>query len=620
MARFLLAMVMLWPMFSACAAQTPASAAPQAEDAYFKMKVDLAERLFGEALANPATPAAEVARAGRGLARIHWLIDGDAPGAQSALDRARSSGADLCRTATMQVRVLRESEKPKAAVAVAAADGPACQIAAQKDELMLEQAKAALDWAAMSLGERPTALAAARAALAALSPAGRSAPEAQRLKLELSLDDRDAPSALAAWRGFFWLSAHNAPACFGVDDETVAGLFADALSATPKIEREIGLERLLVRAGFLQAAQRLDADHRLAERAAGQAAYRPIAIYFAFRSRFDAATLAFNRAWARGHGDAQGYRTDVRKIFADTAAELGGAPEAALGAAFGLHWMEGETGGVESVHIGHIVDDTPYAVLQYARRGQVRFLSLDNMASNGFQSWLWDGMAAAGGWSEAGNVIVQVRSAYVGDPLHALAGLDPAGAAQRAQTLANDEARDREVLKRDQLGYLPGLRDRLARQVDDQVAADSRGEAARTGEPFEQVFLRRFWDAHVQHSIFVHEGRHALDHVEFTGLRSLTSPELEFRAKLSEIEFARYPRMPLESIFSAELGAATAHGEADARVMRGLVAWMDAHRGQVAGFDAAVPTAEQIDKLTDQQFRDIATSMDPYFKEHPAAS
>jgi len=176
------------------------------------------------------------------------------------------------------------------------------------------------------------------------------------------------------------------------------------------------------------------------------------------------------------------------------------------------------------------------------------------------------------------------------------------------------------VLKRDQLGYLPGLRDRLARQVDDQVAADSRGEAARTGEPFEQVFLRRFWDAHVQHSIFVHEGRHALDHVEFTGLRSLTSPELEFRAKLSEIEFARYPRMPLESIFSAELGAATAHGEADARVMRGLVAWMDAHRGQVAGFDAAVPTAEQIDKLTDQQFRDIATSMDPYFKEHPAAS
>jgi hypothetical protein len=280
--------------------------------------------------------------------------------------------------------------------------------------------------------------------------------------------------------------------------------------------------------------------------------------------------------------------------------------------------MVGETGGVASVHIGHVVEDTRYQVEQFGRRGEVRFVSIDNMLSNGYQSWLWDGDAATGGWSGPDG-IVQVRAAYTPDALSALASFDPVVAAKAAEDMAQLERRDAEALKTKPAVFLPALQARLARESREQVAAKARAEAARSGAPYERTFLRTYWDAEIGHSIYIHEGRHALDHLEFNGLRSLSSPELEFRAKLSEIQLAEFPRMPLKTILSADIGDDTAHGVADARIMEGLRAWIERHPGDVPGYDPAVPAAEQIDKLSDDQMRRIAHDLDPYFKEHPSS-
>jgi hypothetical protein len=279
--------------------------------------------------------------------------------------------------------------------------------------------------------------------------------------------------------------------------------------------------------------------------------------------------------------------------------------------------MEGQTGGVESVHMGHVVEDAPYKVVQYGRHGEVHFISIDNMISNGYQSWLWDGLAATGGWSENQNDIVQIRASYTNGPLQALGTYDPEVAKKRAQDLADAETRDREALKKPGAVYLPALQMRLQDQARDQLAAAAKAEATKTGQPYERVFLKMYWDAEVGHSIYIHEGRHALDHQEYKGLRTLMGPELEFRAKLSEIELATFPRMPLNNILSADVGDNTAHGIADARIMTGMADWITAHKGEVAGYDASVPALEQIDKLSDDQMRAIAHAMDPYFKEHP---
>ncbi len=591
-----------------------------AATAYFQMQVGPAEQMFHAIADDPTAAPRDRAGADRGLARIQWLIDRQGDTALATLDKTLATGADLCPTAALEVRVLGEMDRPERGAARAAELAADCPGAAQGDLFAIGRAKDELAWAAGAAdpAQRSTALDHARATLGGLSTLGALAPAAARLKLELALQDSDPKAALDAWRGFFWLTDHNAPGSFGLGDDAVVHTFDAGLRAHATPADEIALERLLIRAGFYDAAKRFDTTRKIAARAANDPAYRPVAAYFSFRRRFDDATLAFNRAYARGHGDEKAYAAAVKSIFADTAAQIGGGdPEKTLHDAFGLHWMEGQTGGVQSVHMGHVVEDAPYHVVQYGRQGEVHFISIDNMISNGYQSWLWDGMAATGGWSENENDIVQIRASYTGGPLQALATYDPTVAKKRVQDLADAEARDREALKKPGAVYLPALQMRLQDEARDQMTAAAKAEAAKTGQPYERIFLKMYWDAEVGHSIYIHEGRHALDHQEFKGEHALQGPELEFRAKLSEIELATYPRMPLNNILSADVGGDTAHGVADARIMTGLTDWIDAHKAEVAGYDPAAPAAEQIDKLSDDQMRTIAHGMDPYFKEHP---
>ena len=624
MPRVFFAMFLSLAAFASVAKATdPAPAAPTiqaAGTAYFQMQVGPAEQMFRAIADDTNALARDRAAAGRGLARIQWLIDRQGDAAVATLDKALATGADLCPTAALEVRVLGEMDRPERGAARAVDLAADCPGAAQGDMYEVVRAKDELAWAAAATdpAQRRAALDHARATLGGLSTLGALAPAAARLKLELALQDSDPRAALDAWRGFFWLTDRNAPASFGLGDDAVVRTFNAGLGVQATVSDEIALERLLIRAGFYDAAKRFDAMRTIAARAASDPAYRPVAAYFSFRRRFDDATLAFNRAYARGHGDEKAYAAAVKAIFDDTAAQVGGGdPEKTLHDAYGLHWMEGQTGGVQSVHMGHVVEDAPYQVVQYGRQGQVHFISIDNMISNGYQSWLWDGMAATGGWSENENDIVQIRASYTGGPLFTLATYDPTVAKKRAEDLADAQARDRDALKKPGAVFLPALQMRLVDQSRDQMAAAAKAEAAKTGQPYERIFLKMYWDAEVGHSIYIHEGRHALDHQEFKGDHALQGPELEFRAKLSEIELATYPRMPLNNILSADIGDDTAHGVADARIMTGLTAWIEAHKAQVSGYDPAVPAAEQIDKLSDDQMRRIAHGMDPYFKEHP---
>jgi hypothetical protein len=589
-----------------------AASAQQARTAYFQMQVAEAERLAQAAAGDPATEPAERADAERLLARIAWLIDRDAPRALAALDRALATGADACATTLYRVRVLREADRPAAAVAAAADRAGDCA-GARADQLIGARAKAELLQAQAASGPaRDAALAAAARSLAALSPAVALSADAARVRLALAIERSDGTAALAAWRDYFWLVERNAPESFGIDDAEAARVFDAALGRAPAPADEIGFERLLIRAGFYDEAKRLDALSGLARRAGADPAYGPIRTYFDFRRRFDAATLSFNRAQARGHGDGGAYAKEVGAILADATHALGGSfwPET-LGKAYGLKWKLGATAGVESAHIGHVVDDRRLKIAQFGRTGEVRFVSIDNLASNGYQTWLWDGQAATGGWSEGG-VIVQVRSSYVSAPLGALLAFQPDAAARAAKDMARFEVQDREALTDGKaVAYLPALQARLAREAREQVAAKARDEAARSGRSYEAAFLKLYSDAVFGHSIEIHEGRHALDQASYRGAAALADAELEYRAKLSELELGEFPRMPMTTIFSPDLAGQTPHGKADTRVMQGFVAWIETHRDAVAGYDPALPAAEQIDRLTDAQVREVARGLDP---------
>ena len=110
-------------------------------------------------------------------------------------------------------------------------------------------------------------------------------------------------------------------------------------------------------------------------------------------------------------------------------------------------------------------------------------------------------------------------------------------------------------------------------------------------------------------SIWAHEGRHAIDQQVF---KIKDSPELEYRAKLSEIALAKTPR--LSGSILSPIGGPTAHGLANKRVLEGLIAWMTRHAADIPGFDPGTPAALQLDKLTPAQLRAAAQSLDPIAK------
>ena len=53
-------------------------------------------------------------------------------------------------------------------------------------------------------------------------------------------------------------------------------------------------------------------------------------------------------------------------------------------------------------------------------------------------------------------------------------------------------------------------------------------------------------------------------------------------------------------------------GRGNTLVMKAFGEWFAAHPGEVAGYDAAKPALMQLDKLTDDQIRAIARSLDPW--------
>lgn len=591
-----------------------ASAATLAEGqaAYTQNRIADARAAFSALLDSPTVPAPERAAAGIELARIAFLVDARPEQALKLLERALATGGSPCQSATMSARVLRESGHPERVLARAAEWEDACHAPVDLDALLLEHARAQLD--VLARAHKRSAPTEVAQTLARLSPAQHVSLEANRLRLEVALLDSSAQAALAAWRAYFWLTEHNAPPGFGWSDADIAGRFEAALSPQPSVAQETALLELLVRAGFDREARRFDHVRRVGVRAAKTPAYRRVATYFRLRDALTAAALVYNRAEARGgqgHGDAEAYERTVTQALRLATLTLPGStePHAALREAYGLYWALGDTEGYRSLHMGHVVQEEERVIQQCARSHRIRFLVLDNMIANGFTGWLWDGLRGPGGWAETGSVILQVRERYVPSVLRALDKLEGRPGRQRLlEQAADPQQADAAALARQPVAYLPGLAARLELQTLDALAARVRAQAPAD---FDQAFTATAWRLSVDRSIFLHEGRHVLDQAQFPPPHELAASELEFRAKLSELQFAELPRDAFAAINMANLGLQTPHGEANTRILEGLRHWMERHAAELPHYDRSRPALLQLDTLTDEQLRAAARELDP---------
>jgi len=175
------------------------------------------------------------------------------------------------------------------------------------------------------------------------------------------------------------------------------------------------------------------------------------------------------------------------------------------------------------------------------------------------------------------------------------------------QSIAADSLLDLHLAAADSIAYLPGVAGRIRRDGRDALIDSLRGSGvpdSLLGSAFVNVASQLIRES----SIIAHEGRHAIDDAFGP---SLGPEEREFRAKLSEIAFAAHPKIVMSSVVHPNIGDATPHGRANARVMLGLIRWMRANASSISGLDVHTPILPQLPLLSDSQLRTAFRSMDP---------
>jgi hypothetical protein len=588
----------------------------EALSAYRKNRIAEAKADFAAVVADSAASTRDRAVARRELARIAWLIDADPAAARAQLESTDARKDETCQSAALLVRVLRESGQPAKAVQSAARLGAQCTEG--RDVLIVQESRAWADLAIERRGSsRSRALTKMKSGLDGLTADGRRGLAGSQLNIELGLLSSTPERAFDGWQSYFWLTKEEAPPALLKDFRDARKLFRRALAPDADLKDEIELLRMLVRAGFCREAERFATLHSTAQKAktARASDWSSIEAYFRFRHAVDRLTLNHYRRVAHGNDDAQAYRTEITKLIDQTAAKLAAqvntdnaSAKDVLRRAWGLHFTIGLTGGYMSLHLGHVIENTRENIEQHGRTGAVERIVLENMLSNGYEGWLWDGWAQAGGWAESGERLIQVRTSYVGSVFTAL-GLRPGRPARASadEKLVALQKREDEILQTKQLADLPGLAERLRFQTIDQIVGDMKS----AGEDDDNAFQGRYWRALIGATITIHEGRHVLDQMQYTGEQALSSEELEYRAKLSELQFGEYPRLSLSKMVNGQIGGESNHGKANTRILKEIGIWISENAATVEGFNSNKPVLLQIDKLNDRQFRVFACSRDP---------
>lgn len=275
-----------------------------------------------------------------------------------------------------------------------------------------------------------------------------------------------------------------------------------------------------------------------------------------------------------------------------------------------LLFTAGSTAGYYDLHMGYIIEEDRRTINQHGKSAEITLVNLDPMVSNGFQSWAWNYYSQHGGWATK-EEIIRVAPAYSSSPFRTWKSItDPEYLKDYQDKIDRDSLEDVARAKADPYAYLPGTSAKMYLQTWRGLKKRLE-EQGYSGDDLRLKFVSEARDAVLESSIFAHEGRHVID--KQSGITS--SPELEFRAKLSEIYFTRLPRRALQgAIFTPNIGDKTGHGQANLRVIKGIVAWMENNKDKIAEFDSSLPAIIQLDKLDDEQLKAAAISMDPLLK------
>ncbi|HET8624213.1 MAG TPA: hypothetical protein VFM14_11660 [Gemmatimonadales bacterium] len=594
----------------------------RAERAFMQHELAAAEKAYREVMAEDTVTDHRIEAAAT-LANIAWRVHQDTGSANRWLARMPLPRG---RFATVRERVLMRLAFGNAAGAQAAAEKrlPSAITASERQEAVSLKARAVIEPALTArLAGQPIPRrdqAAIEARVSELLPLVEGAPgllEPARLLLAGAILSANGPAALTAWRSYYLVgTGDSASAPLAAPRQALDTLLPRLRRGLASPEITLATVRALAGSRWFAAAAALALGSDQAAMDSMPADVAEVIAYARFVADVQRTTDEYYRRTLLGTSDSAAWRSALvyrgarlwpRLVWTGPPPVYDAAALATeLARRFGAIVNVGTTAGYEDLHYGHSVLDARREVRQYGREATVRFVALDALVSNGFQSWAWNGRAGHGGWANA-EMIVQVRPLYAVEPLEVWGALhDSTGRREEALRIASDSAADLARARTTAVAYFPGLAARLERDGR-RALLDSLAGAGLTGTELEAAFTRELGSATVESSIFAHEGRHAIDAAD----PDLSTEEREFRAKLSQVAFAPYPRLAFDGIVDANLGDRTPHGQANRRVLEGVLAWMNVHAGDVTGLDRSRPLLLQLTKLSDQQLRAAVRSIDP---------
>ena len=539
-------------------------------------------------------------RAAIEAAMLAWHVFHEPDAARALFDRvadtSRDASAAWSGRARMETELTRDFDAARAAAAKALA---LARTLADRESAVLREADATITQARLErlAGRCPAdrqALEGARTRLLAHIEQNGPVLESSRLLLDAALLTGDEPAILLAWRWYYADIPQLVPAAAG--DRRTLGLALAAARLFPQAE-------LVLRDPCVNDPP-------------SDAEARDIVTYAAALRRIEAVTNEHYRAVGRGVEDRNAYQQAVGAEAAalwNALSRTGERPkfsleavQAELGRRFGTVVSLGSTDDIFGLLLGHKVIDESRTVEQYGHQAPLRFVSLDGMVSGGYMTWAKLGARGTGGWIGK-DAIYQIRPMYANDPTGRWRRIDdPVLRARRDEEIAEETKRDQERARVAPIAYFRGLNLRLQRQADVALRAELERQGL-SGPALRDAFLAAARRDEFDSSIWAHEGRHAIDKTIF---RIESSPELEFRAKISEVVLSRTPRAYLGAILSP-VGPPTAHGVANQRLLEGVAAWMQGHAAEIEGVDPRGPMIPQLDKLTDEQLRAAFGSLDP---------
>jgi hypothetical protein len=418
--------------------------------------------------------------------------------------------------------------------------------------------------------------------------------------LDAALLAGDGPIALQAWRWYYGATAGaTIPNKLIAPAQTLAAALPAWRGAPASTDERRAVGLALADSRFFREAALVLADPCAKEPLPKDETSAGAIAYAGATQRIHDIAEEYYRTVAAGGGDKRAFEKAVDKERMPALAER-----------YGFNGYTGTTNGVFDMHYGHVIGDEEIHVEQYGRSAALRFVSVDGLVSNGFLMWARDGRGGDGGRSADG-AIYQFRRMYADGPVAEwINATDPAVRAERDRDIEEETRRDAVRAKADPLSPFQGLDMRLERQYDDALLQSLKARGL-TGDALRDAFIARVRDDSFAASITAHEGRHAIDkkYEHF-----LSSEELEFRAKLSEVALSSAPRRAISSGILSSILATSPHGRANRRVYKGLDDWMRQHAGEIAGLDRTAPILPQLDKLTDDQLRAAMRSMDPHAK------